>query len=198
MRLFIFFLITVYSGSCIHPNNDSNNSNIAVNERMIVQKDELKLIPNQGLVYFKDQPFTGISELYYDGYNIAERITYKNGQKHGVFRKWFANGILSFEANYSFGKKNGLVRSWWSNGNIRSESRFKNGIVSGLQKQWYKSGNRFKTLNIVDGREEGMQKAWRENGKLYNNYQAKNGRIFGLKRANLCYELEKEIIQYKR
>lgn len=49
----------------------------------------------------------------------------------------------------------------------------------------------------MNGREEGMQKAWRENGKIYNNYEAKNGRIFGLKRANLCYELENEEVQFK-
>ncbi|MEM7512572.1 MAG: toxin-antitoxin system YwqK family antitoxin, partial [Bacteroidota bacterium] len=50
--------------------------------------------------------------------------------------------------------------------------------------------------HLVGGKEEGLQQAWRENGKIYNNYEAKNGRIFGLKRANLSYELDNEIIQY--
>ena len=50
-------------------------------------------------------------------------------------------------------------------------------------------------MTIVNGREEGMQQAWRRNGKIYNNYEAKNGRIFGLKRANLCFQLEEEIVQ---
>ena len=70
------------------------------------------------------------------------------------------------------------------------------GRTNGPQKQWYKNGQLFKFLNIVDGREVGLQQAWRENGKIYNNYEAKSGRIFGLKRVNLCYELEEEMVQY--
>jgi antitoxin component YwqK of YwqJK toxin-antitoxin module len=69
------------------------------------------------------------------------------------------------------------------------------GVPHGIQKQWYQSGAKFKHLSLNHGIEEGLQQSWRENGKIYNNYEAKNGRIFGLKRANLCYELEEEIIQ---
>lgn len=79
---------------------------------------------------------------------------------------------------------------------MRSESSFTEGIAHGTQRQWYKSGALFKEINLVEGKEEGMQKAWRENGKIYNNYQARNGRIYGLKRANLCYELDDEEVQY--
>ena len=42
-----------------------------------------------------------------------------------------------------------------------------------------------------------MQQAWLENGKIYVNYEAKNGRKFGMNRANLCYELKEEEIQYE-
>ena len=70
------------------------------------------------------------------------------------------------------------------------------GVTHGNQRQWYQNGQLFKSIHIVDGKEEGLQQAWRENGKIYNNYEAKNGRIFGLKRANLCYELETEVVQY--
>ena len=80
---------------------------------------------------------------------------------------------------------------------LRSESNFKMGIAEGEQWQWYKSGAKFKRRQLVNGREEGIQQSWRENGKIYNNYEAKNGRIFGLKRANLCFELDNEIVQYE-
>jgi hypothetical protein len=41
-----------------------------------------------------------------------------------------------------------------------------------------------------------LQQAWLENGTLYVNYEAKNGRIFGMNRANLCYKLKNEKVQY--
>ena len=65
-----------------------------------------------------------------------------------------------------------------------------------MQKKWYVTGELFKQTNINQGREEGMQQAWRKNGKLYVNYEAKNGRIFGMRKANLCYELDDEKIQF--
>ncbi|WP_452229887.1 toxin-antitoxin system YwqK family antitoxin [Lacinutrix sp. MEBiC02404] len=160
-----------------------------------VSKSALMLKPNIGLVYYQDTPFTGISVLSYPNGNMAESIPYKNGKKDGTLKKWFENETLSFEAFYKNGKLEETATSWWLNGNIRSESHYKNGIANGIQKQWYKTGELFKQMTIVNGKEEGMQKAWRRNGKIYNNYEAKNGRIFGLKRANLCFQLEEEIVQ---
>ncbi len=162
-----------------------------------VNKSELVLLQNKGLVYYNNEAFTGISVAYYNENKVAERVTYINGKKHGFYRKWFDTGVLSFEAQYINGKQDGLSQSWWRNGILRSESIYENGIANGIQRQWYKTGAKFKELNIVNGKEEGVQKAWRENGKIFNNYEAKNGRIFGLKRANLCYELEEEIVQYQ-
>ncbi len=168
---------------------------ISTTTYITINKSELELNPNLGLMYYNNQPFTGISEIFYSEILKAETIEYKNGKRHGLYRKWFKDGTLSFEANYDNGLQHGIAKSWWKNGNLRSEANYNNGIVNGIQKQWYKSGNLFKQMTIVDGKEEGLQKAWRENGKIYNNYEAKNGRIFGLKRASLCFQLEDEIVQ---
>ena len=165
------------------------------NNQIAINKSELELKPNLGLMYYQGQPFTGISILYYSETIKAESITYVNGKRHGLYKKWFADGRLSFEAHYFNGLQEGTTKTWWKDGNMRSEANYTNGIVNGIQKQWYRSGIRFKEMTIVNGKEEGLQKAWRENGKIYNNYEAKNGRIFGLKRASLCYQLEDEIVQ---
>jgi antitoxin component YwqK of YwqJK toxin-antitoxin module len=162
---------------------------------IMINKSELELMPNLGLMYYNNQPFTGVSEVFYSEIVKAETIEYKNGKRHGLYKKWFPDGTLSFEAIYDNGLQHGVSKSWWRNGNLRSVANYDNGIVNGTQKQWYKSGSIFKEMTIVNGKEEGMQKAWRENGKIYNNYEAKNGRIFGLKRASLCFQLEDEIVQ---
>lgn len=162
-----------------------------------INKDLLALNPVQGLVYFQNKPFTGTSISFYPNGIKATSIDYFEGKKHGLDQKWFTDGLLSYESNYVNGKKHGSTKSWWANGNLRSQSFAKKGISNGLHQQWYKSGAKFKVMNIVNGKEEGLQQSWRENGKIYNNYEARDGRIFGLKRANLCYELDNEIIQYK-
>ncbi len=157
---------------------------------------DLELRANEGLVYHLHQPFSGYSIKHYPNDTLAEKIAYIQGKKEGLYQKWYPTGVLSFESNYQKGRKHGVSRTWWKNGALRSESYHLMGVTNGNQKQWYKSGQLFKSMNIVDGKEEGIQQAWRENGKIYNNYEAKNGRIFGLKRANLCYELEEELVQY--
>lgn len=153
---------------------------------------ELDLDKNRGLLFHEGVLFTGASlDVYPDG-QPAERTDYVGGIRHGFQRKWFADGLLSFERAYAEGKPHGETKSWWINGNLRSVGRYEHGVGQGFQEQWYKSGAKFKRLQLTDGRELGIQQSWRENGKLYNNYEARNGRIFGLKRANLCYSIDDE------
>jgi len=188
-------LLFIFLFSCTKTEN--NPQAIPAYSSKFIHTDSLQLIPEKGLVYFKNKLFTGTSVSYYENRNKAICIDYVKGKKHGFQRQWFPDETLSFESEYQNGKQKGLTKSWWKNGKQRSESTFKNGIAHGAQLQWYKSGAKFKHRNLVFGKEEGMQKSWRENGKLYNNYEAKNGRIFGLKRATLCYELDDEQFQLK-
>ncbi len=160
-----------------------------------VAKTALQFNSEKGLVYYKQQPFTGVSVVKTTNGLTVESAEYTKGKKHGSYKKWFDDGQLSFEATYIQGLRNGKAFTWWKNGNMRSQSNFKNGIADGKQYQWYKTGVKFKIITLVDGKEEGLQQAWRENGKIYNNYEAKNGRIFGLKRANLCFQLDEEAPQ---
>ena len=170
---------------------------INTNNSLTINQDSLNLIPEVGLVYYLGKPFTGTGVSYLEGTKKATQIDYLKGKKHGFYRKWFDNGVLSFESEYLDGKKHGYTKTWWANSNMRSEANFEKGIANGVQKEWYKSGMKFKVRNLVDGKEKGLQKSWRENGTLYNNYEAKNGRIFGMKRATLCYDLDDEKVQYK-
>jgi len=165
-------------------------------EEMTVEASSLRLVAEEGLVYYQGIPFTGTSQAFYDNGHLAESIHYLQGIREGSRKKWFPSGQISFQANYEAGKRNGAVFTWWKTGVLRSKAMYLDGIVHGKQQQWYPSGALFKELNINQGVEEGLQRAWRENGKIYNNYEAKDGRIFGLKRATLCYELEEEEVVY--
>lgn len=187
--------------SCKKNTSSTSENKTNLYEISIIKKeihtDSLKLIPSKGLVFYQDKPFSGTALTYNNTGKTIVSTDYLKGKKHGLYKKWFDDATLSFEANYQDGKRHGNTKSWWKNGNIRSDSNFENGIAQGVQMQWYQSGAKFKRINLKDGKEEGLQQSWREKGKIYNNYEAKNGRIFGLKRANLCYELEEEVVQYK-
>ncbi len=179
----------------------SENNSLSLNHWFSVQQDTvtanlLELNPVKGLVYYKNEPFTGVSATYMGDDKLFSTIDYVDGKKHGSFKKWYPDGTLSYQGNYVLGKKQGYSKSWWKNGVQRSEANFEKGVAHGIQLQWYKSGAKFKRLHLNYGKEEGLQQSWRENGKLYCNYEARNGRIFGLKRANLCYELEDENVKY--
>ncbi|MEM9260730.1 MAG: hypothetical protein AAGA62_13870, partial [Bacteroidota bacterium] len=154
-----------------------------VRERTIVPKDSLSLATKLGLVISAGEPFTGTSVEYYPTGREAVTIDYVAGRKHGLYRKWFMDGTLSFSSAYTDGRRDGITRSWWRNGKLRSQGNYVLGVAQGLHQQWYFSGAKFKEMRLVDGREEGRQQSWRENGKLYNNYEARAGRSFGLKRA---------------
>ena len=195
-KLFLALSIVLFF-SCEHKGKDNNALNSTDNDSVLIEvlKSELISKPNIGLIYYNNEPFTGISVLNYPNGIKAEEIFYAEGKKQGSFKKWYVDGTLSFESFYKNGLQNGTTKSWWKDGKIRSEANHINGKVNGVQKQWYKGGTLFKEINIVNGKEEGLQRAWRRNGKIYNNYEAKNGRIFGLKRAGLCYELEEEVVQ---
>jgi antitoxin component YwqK of YwqJK toxin-antitoxin module len=195
-----FFLFVFIGIVMFHEHNGVSEPGMLINERTVaeVNKSELILDAAKGLVFDKNQPFSGISKLYYKNGQLAEKISYREGKKDGVLQKWFVNGMLSYEANYKSNKRHGRVTSWWQNGNKRTIGNFVESKANGPQKQWYSSGALFKQQNMRNGVEEGIQQAWRENGKLYINYEAKNGRFFGLKRSNLCYQLKDETVQFKK
>lgn len=161
-----------------------------------IHQDSLSLHQEEGLMYYQGLLFSGSSYQYYTDTIPATFSAYYRGKRHGLYQKWFPNGNMSYEVTYKHGKMEGTAKSWWSDGTLRSETPFKNGLSEGIQLQYYRSGALFKKRSLKVGKEDGLQQAWRENGKIYNNYEAKNGRIFGLKRANLCYEISDEEVQY--
>ena len=103
-------------------------------------------VTNQ-LVYIQD-PDTGQSIHGWQGRNsgqIKESGSYKEGEKHGVFKHWrydefwetkmehgdylltHFNARLEKEENYFFGQKNGLCRAWYKNGQLNYTKKYSYG-----------------------------------------------------------------------
>lgn len=164
-----------------------------------IEKELLILQPNKGQWYYNKKPFTGKAVMFHENGQLAEKVEYRNGKKDGTAEFWYPDGALRKHAFYVENRLDGILKVWSPSPKrqLVRRAQYINGIQEGEQKVWYTNGQLFKKSTLVNGKEEGLQQAWRENGILYINYEAKNGRTFGLKRANLCYQLKNEDVQYE-
>ena len=79
-------------------------------------------------------------ETYYsNGQKWYER-TYKDGEKDGLWTRWWENGQKEIEWTWKDGKKEGLFIKWYENGQKNSEYTFKDGkLIS--SKNWFSDGS---------------------------------------------------------
>ncbi len=160
-----------------------------------VEKHLLELNPQEGKWYFNETPFNGYAIVIHKNGNLAEKTGFLDGKREGPSYKWYDDGMLSSEKNYRKNRLEGVAKTWWPNGQQSTESNYQNRKRHGVQIKWYPSGQMARLMQFNQGKEEGLQQAWLRTGKLYANYEAKNGRFFGLKRSNLCYQLQNEVVQ---
>lgn len=161
---------------------------------MEVTTAALDLHQNEGTWYCNGEVYNGYATKYYPNGTTEEKWGFYKGKREGVARRWSENGVLRVQSYYHQNKLVGDYTTWWENGAMAEVAYYENGMKQGDEKQWYPNGQLAKWRHLVNDKEDGLQKAWLKNGKLYVNYEAKNGRIFGMKRANLCYQLEDEVI----
>ncbi len=199
MRLikYIFLVFIGVFGSC-KKQSAENTSISSVKEitNILIEKKQIKLNPLKGQWFYEQQPFNGYAVVYHENDRLAEKIGFFNGKREGKYYRYFKDSAIKNEGYYIQNKLHGIKLNYFKNGNVFSESNYVNGQRHGLQKTWFLNGQLAKRKNLSKGREDGLQQAWLENGKIYVNYEAKNGRIFGMNRANLCYKLKNEKVQY--
>ena len=200
MRLIKYFLLLICVFTSCKKELVKNTFIFSSKEikNVFINKDQIKLNPIKGLWLYKNQPFNGYAVLYYKNDSISEKIGFFNGKREGKYLKYFDEGSIKNEGYYIKNKLHGKKMNYFKNGNVFSESNYFNGKRHGVQKTWFIDGQIAKKKNLNKGIEDGLQQAWLENGTLYVNYEAKNGRIFGMNRANLCYKLKNEKVQYAK
>lgn len=200
---FLLFLLLILVQCIESPSEDKARAVVNITNEMEAPKvvDSLTVLNKnlildqlKGVWFYNQNPFNGYAVKYYSDGTLKEKIGFINGKREGVAKRWSENGVLRWQVNYKKNKLVGTYKTWWENGALAEKSTYKNGILEGEQQYWYDSGQLAKLRQLEQGKENGMQQAWLKNGTLYVNYEAKNGRVFGLKRANLCYQLEDEVV----
>jgi antitoxin component YwqK of YwqJK toxin-antitoxin module len=97
---------------------------------------------------------------------------YLDGEKHGMWITYYANGNKRSEGAYNRGKKEGLWLQYWPNGNKKSEGTFQKGLFTGLYTAYHESGGRrfqgrYNDYKGVpsDGTKEGEWCIYKEDGE---------------------------------
>jgi antitoxin component YwqK of YwqJK toxin-antitoxin module len=66
----------------------------------------------------------GVWKTYYENGNIAEEITYHEGQKHGPWIQYFSDGSMKLESNFVEGKLEGLMVVYHLNGQVNLSGKY--------------------------------------------------------------------------
>lgn len=93
----------------------------------------------------------GKSEAYLPGTQIViEETEYVNGLKHGMYSRFYDNGVPMIEAYYLNDRLSGSYVHYYPNGMVQEEGLFKDGAKVGEWKFYDVSGNLVSTDNYLE------------------------------------------------
>ena len=77
---------------------------------------------------------------------------YRNGEKEGLWIRWYQNGQKWAEGNCRNGEEESLWIYWWSNGQKSSEGNYLNGKKDGIWIYWDENGQKLSEGNYRNGK----------------------------------------------
>lgn len=114
----------------------------------------------------------------------------KQGEIHGEYFTYFANGMIRKHEIYKNGQKCGICKQWYSNQQMEHIARYKNGYRLEF-KSWYPTGS---PENYFECDKYGRlmeRKKWYRNGILREHVRFKNGELTEdtqwYDNGNLCF-----------
>ncbi len=141
---------------------------------------------SQGVLLYKDKPFSGNQYANYVNGDTAKIVSYLIGKEEGWSKIWYESGMLAEQRYYIKGKKEGEHKAWWPDGKPKFLYNFKNDEHDGIQQDWHANGKLAEVFNYQNGHEEGQQQMWFDDGSIKANYVVKDGRRFGLPGVKNC------------
>ncbi|MDH7445564.1 toxin-antitoxin system YwqK family antitoxin [Aquimarina sp. 2201CG14-23] len=181
LKIFHIAFVLYFILSACHDNNKG----------LRIENTDPELMLQNGVLYYKETPFSGFVVSYFVNKKIQSEIEYVKGRKHGYEKQWYQNDSLSLTRLYTKGFKTGIHKAWWENGNKKFEYHFDNkGQYHGNVKEWYTTGQVYRDFNYKNGKESGSQRLWKKNGNIKANYEVINGERFGLIGLKKCYRIQ--------
>lgn len=159
-----------------------------------LNRNDFDIHQEKGITFVNQQIFTG--ELYQLHSNKIDTLViqqFRNGKKHGVWKKFYPNHQPLEIRYYHNGKKEGEHFVFWRNGQLKASYFLKDDVYHGAQREWTQKGLLIKELNYHNGKELGKQRVWYSNGEIKSNYVVKNGRRYGLLGTKNCVNVAEDI-----
>jgi antitoxin component YwqK of YwqJK toxin-antitoxin module len=187
---FLLFLFTAFV-ACNAPGKKTAHTPL-----LLLNKNEQRLVMQNGLVLYNQQPFSGtLYTLFPNTTDTAELAAYINGKEHAEWKRFYASGKLKEKRYFELGKKTGLYQSFWENGIKQMQYFFVNDEYEGICYEWNESGRLTRLMNYKRGHENGLQQSWYDNGKTKANYIIKAGRRYGLLGTKNCMNVSDSIFK---
>ena len=119
---------------------------------------------------------TGLWYLFSKNIKIAEE-QFKNGDKHGICRKFFDTGELLEEAEWEFGKQEGKYQVFYKNGIPYMQCKFNNNMRNGLCLSYFQNGKLELEGNYNNNLRHGNWKYYNEAGELLHTLKYNEGQL---------------------
>ena len=80
------------------------------------KKEKSYIEERKGIIYYKDEPFTGEMFENYENGQLKIKVNWKDGKEDGLLEQYYENGQLQYKANFIDGKEDGSLESYDKNG----------------------------------------------------------------------------------
>ncbi|MBL4577583.1 MAG: toxin-antitoxin system YwqK family antitoxin [Flavobacteriales bacterium] len=102
----------------------------------------------------------------YDDDQKVEEGRYLDNRKSGIWKKYFASGLLQNEITYQNSRPNGYAKIYYSNGQLKEEGIWKGNKWTGDYTLYHENGEKYHEFNFnPKGKREGTQTYYYDNGK---------------------------------
>jgi hypothetical protein len=96
------------------------------------------------------------------GYRLADGSLVN----HGLYEKWYQNGVKEYEAMYQHDLLVGASRQWHDTGQLWVEEEFVNGVQHGHRYVWDRAGRKRKEEHHWFGKPDGTWHTWDKDGEI--------------------------------
>ena len=128
----------------------------------------------------KDGEKDGLWTRWYSNGQKEEEVTYKDGEIDGLETVWYYNGQKKYESTFKDGEWDGLWTKWYENGQKKNEGTYKDDKPDGLHTYWYDNGQKKEEGTHKDGLQDGVWTSWFKYGQKWKEKTYKDGKLDGL------------------
>lgn len=111
----------------------------------------------------------------------VEEGVYTDSKKSGVWKMFYASGVLKSEITYTNNRPSGYAKMYYENGKLQEEGIWENNRWVGEYKSYYENGQTFYDFKYnKTGKREGEQKYFYDNGQVMMKGEMKDGKESGV------------------